>query len=80
MITAQDVRDRLTTTPFQPFRVITSSGSSYDVYHPDVVIVARRYLYVGMFEPNQSAIPERVATVSMLHITDLQPLPSPVPA
>ncbi len=79
MITAQDIRDRLTTAPFQPFRVITSSGTSYDIYHPDVVIVARRYLYVGLFEPNNPAIPERVATVSMLHITDLQPLPSPVP-
>ncbi len=77
MITAEDVRLRLREIPFQPFRIVTSSGSTYDIRHPDSVYVSRRVLYVGIYQPRNPTIPDRVAHVSVLHITDLQPLDEP---
>ncbi len=77
MITAQDVRDRLREVPFEPFRIVTSSGESYHILHPDSVYVTRRVLYVGIYRPQRPDVPDRAASVSVLHITDLQPLPEP---
>lgn len=78
MITAEDVRLRLREIPFQPFRIVTSSGSTYDITHPDSVYVTRRVLYVGIYHPRRTTeYPDRAASVSILHITDLQPLDEP---
>ena len=68
MIAAQHVREVVTSVPFQPFRIITSSGSSYDIRHPEMVMVTRQILYVGIYEPNRPDIPMRAASVSMLHV------------
>ena len=76
MITAVDVNERLRGVPFQPFKIVTSSGASYEVTHPDTVLVSRRVLYVGIYEANVPSIPERVASVSVLHVTELVPLPA----
>jgi len=74
MITAEDVRERLREAPFQPFRIVTSAGTSYEVTHPDSVYVTRRVLYVGVYRPVDENIPDRAASVSVLHITELVPL------
>lgn len=74
MITADDVRQRLTETPFQPFRIVASSGSSYDITHPDSVFVSRRVLYVGIYKPQIEGVADRVAHVSVLHVTELVPI------
>jgi hypothetical protein len=79
MITAAHVRERLREVPFQPFRIITSSGTTYDVTHPDSVFVTRNVLYVGVYRPVRPDMPDRAASVSVLHITDLQPVDSPAP-
>lgn len=77
MITAEDVRERLREAPFHPFRIVTSSGSTYDVTHPDSVYVTRRVLYVGIYHPRRTDVPDRAASVSILHITELHPLDEP---
>src|SRR5436309_2163880 len=38
MITAQDVRELLAQRPFEPFRIVTSSGQHYDIPHSDFVL------------------------------------------
>ena len=36
----RDFRDLLTSQPFQPFRIVMSSGEAYEVRHPDGVVNA----------------------------------------
>jgi hypothetical protein len=74
VLTAEDVRQRLREVPFQPFRIVTSSGEFYEVRHPDSVYVTRRVLYVGIYKPRNADVPDRAASVSILHVTELQPL------
>jgi hypothetical protein len=57
-----------------------SSGSTYDVNHPDSCMVARQTLVVGIYEPGRSNEIERFATLSVLHISDLQDLPMHIPS
>ena len=76
MLRSEDVRQKLREVPFQPFRIVTSSGQTYDVWHPDSVLATRHVLYVGVYLPNRPNEPDRAASVSVLHLTDLQPLPT----
>ncbi len=80
MLRSDDVRHKLREIPFQPFRIVTSSGQTYDIHHPDSVYVTRHVLYVGVYLPYRPNEPDRAASVSMLHVTDLQPLPTPATA
>ena len=74
MIAAADISAKLKEVPFQPFRIVTSSGEQYEVHHPDGVYVTRRVLYVGIFQKGVTNVPDQAATVSILHISDLQPV------
>ena len=48
MFTPEDIQARLRTQPFIPLRVVTSSGQMYDVTHPDLVVVGRRSVFIGV--------------------------------
>ena len=61
--------------PFEPFRVGLSSGESYEVRHPEVALLVKGGLYVGLPSSNGD-IPDRAAFCSMLHITSVEPLVS----
>ncbi len=75
MLTSSDVQSRLREIPFTPFRIVTSAGTSHDVYHPDMVIVGRRFLIVGTPSTEEPSQAELVTRVSVLHIAELQDVP-----
>ena len=74
MLTAEDVKTKLREIPFTPFRIVTSSGEGYDVTHPDSVLVTKRVLYVGVYRRVGATVPDQAASVSMLHVSALEPL------
>jgi hypothetical protein len=59
--------------PFAPVRMYVSDGSSYDISHPDQVIVSRRAAHIGM-RRNGSGPFQQVAIVANVHITRIEPL------
>lgn len=64
--------------PFQPFRLHLSNGSSYDVRHPEMVIVGQRTSVLGY--PRDDAtelISTKLVYVDMLHVTHLEELEQP---
>ena len=48
MFRPEDIRSRLHEQPFVPLRVVTSSGQMYDITHPDLVLVGRRSVMIGV--------------------------------
>jgi hypothetical protein len=44
MFTADYIYERIQDRPFVPLRIATSSGESYDVYHPELVVCQRAIL------------------------------------
>lgn len=60
-----------------PFRIVTSSGQAYDIIHPDLVLVGKGRLVVGMASTDHPGVFDTTSNVSMLHITDLQDLMAP---
>lgn len=67
-----EVRAALRRRPFEPFRVILSSGNAYEIRHPEFALVTRTSLFVG--EPSGEEIPERLVPCDLLHVTTIEPV------
>ncbi|MBV8780445.1 MAG: hypothetical protein JO353_03525 [Phycisphaerae bacterium] len=80
-MTADDVFARLKRRPFVPFRLILTSGTTYDILHPEMLFVAKSGLTVAICDrdqrPTPEEIPMREALVSFLHVAATEDLASP---
>jgi hypothetical protein len=68
----QDFRDLLAKRPFEPFRIVMSSGERYEVRHPKMAFLSRSTLYIGL--EMQDGIPARYQMCSLLHIATVEPM------
>ena len=75
MINSSDIDAKLKERPFVPFRVIMSSGQYYDLYHPDLVLVGKRHLFVGTASEVNPTMFDRSSLLSILHVAALEALP-----
>jgi hypothetical protein len=65
--------------PFEPFRLVTSDGTCYDIRHPDLVSVTLTEAIVGFPDPAGSGAWSRFDIVGLEHVVRLEQLPQPVP-
>ena len=72
-MTLQDFRDLLTRRPFEPFKVVMSSGQKYEVRHPEMAWLTRTTLYVGTGR-TEVGVPAEARMLSLLHIATVEPL------
>ncbi len=70
------LKELLARRPFRPFRVVLSSGTAYDVKHPDFGLLVKGGLCVGIPAPHNGAMeaPDEAAFCSKLHIAAVEPL------
>ena len=81
IFTPDDVQTRLRERPFTPMRLVTTTGEKYDIYHPDLVLVARHFLVVGLPGTKNQSVADQVTRVALVHVAELRDLPvsSPPP-
>jgi hypothetical protein len=72
-MTLQTFRDLLAQRPFRPFRIIMSSGKSYEVRHPEMAWLTRTDIYVGVGETDEG-VPSESRICSLLHVTSVEPV------
>lgn len=77
MFTPGDMRSRLREMPFRPVRVVTTTGDGYDVFHPDLVLVGRRFLIVGTPASDLPNIADSVTRIELVHVAELRDLAPP---
>lgn len=65
-MTLDTIKDLLGRKPFEPFRIVTSSGDKYDVRHPELVLRMKNGLYVGL--GGKGGVADRAVFISLLHI------------
>ena len=66
----EDILQLLRARPFRPFRLSLSDGSSFEVRHPELAIVARSVVVVGVAGPEGLEGPvERTVNCALVHIT-----------
>lgn len=80
-MTADAVFARLRRQPFVPFRLILSSGTTYDVLDHEMLFVSKSGVTVAIYDkdqrPSPDEIPVRESLVSFLHIAATEDLPRP---
>ena len=63
--------------PFEPFRLVMSSGSTYDVDSPFRIMVGNRYVHIGVLANPGDIYPDHTIRLDLLHVTELVPLTQP---
>jgi hypothetical protein len=72
-----DLLEVLRQRPFRPFRIHLTDGTTYDIRHPEMMVVGRSTALV-FFPPAGMSLPalDRYDTIALLHITRLEPVES----
>jgi len=72
-MTTTMVRDLLRQRPFKPFRVVMSSGESYEVRHPEMAWVTKNDLFVGI-DAADDGLPSDARICPLFHVATVEPL------
>jgi hypothetical protein len=72
-MTVQTFRELLSQRPFKPFRLVMSSGETYDVRHPEMAWLTRTSILVGIDE-TEDGVPAEFRICSLLHVATVEPL------
>ncbi len=75
-MTLQGFQKLLRTRPFQPFRMITSSGERYEVRHPEMAFLLRTKILLGL-DPDRTGLADDWTMISLLHVTAIEPVHQP---
>jgi hypothetical protein len=70
----EEIEELLRQRPLIPFRLYLTDGTSYAVKHPEMMILTRLFLDIGVPKAEGSAIAARVMRVSLLHIVRIENL------
>ncbi len=70
-----EVARLLNARTFEPLRIITSAGESYDVLDRNDAVLAQRTIAVALHTRRGNGVPTGIAQVSLPHITAIEPLP-----
>jgi hypothetical protein len=70
-----DLLNILKRRPFKPFRVTVSTGETFDVTHPEMMLIAETFVAIAMPRPGAS-LPENsnLAWIDLVHVVHCQPL------
>jgi hypothetical protein len=71
-MSASAIKERLSRRPFEPFRVVLSSGDAYEVRHPEMALLLRNGIYVAIPD-SQPGPPEQAVWCSLLHVASIEP-------
>ncbi len=58
--------------PFNPHRIQIVGGQTYDIYHPNLVIVLRTRVVIGVDGENN--IPDYVEHIALIHVVRIPDL------
>jgi len=72
-MTVQTFREMLGRRPFQPVRLVLSSGLSYEIRHPEMAWLTRTSILVGI-DGADDGVPAEFKILSLLHVTAIEPL------
>jgi len=72
-MTVQTFRQLLTQRPFKPFWLVMSSGQTYEVRHPEMALLTRTDLLVGVGE-SEEGVPADFHICSLLHVATVEPV------
>jgi hypothetical protein len=74
-MTLQTFRELMSARPFKPFRLVMSSGQTYEVRHPEMAWLTRTSILVGI-DDSQDGVPAEFKICSLLRVATVEPISS----
>jgi hypothetical protein len=72
-MTIQTFREMLARRPFQPVKLVLSSGQSHEIRHPEMAMLTRTSILVGT-DLAEDGVPAEFKIISLFHVTAIEPL------
>ena len=71
----EDIRHLVRQEPFEPFCLVLTDGTTYNIRHPELVIIERSTLKIGSPATNLPLpLSNREVIVALLHIMRVEPI------
>ena len=71
---ATEIIKLLRVRPFEPFRIHMTDGRSFDIDHPELSIVTRRKMIIGVGANRESGISDHTENCSLIHVVRVEEL------
>jgi len=71
----EELKELIRRQPFVPMRIYMTDGKTYEIHHPDNVLVSRMRIDIGVGD-EASGIADRVDFLSLLHIVRIEDIRS----
>jgi hypothetical protein len=78
-VTQNDLQDAVRRQPFEPFRLVLTTGSAYDIRHPELLMVGRRAAVIGIANDPEGTAFDRTIKVDLLHVVGIEDMPTAPP-
>jgi hypothetical protein len=75
-MTREELQEAARRHPFEPFRLVLTTGATYDIRHPDLIMVGRRSAIVGITDDPGDKVYDRTLKVDLLHVVAIHDLPA----
>jgi hypothetical protein len=79
-MTQDELQESARRQPFEPFRLLLSTGATYDIRHSDLIMVGRRSAVIGVTNEPTGTAYDRTIKVDLLHIVAIEELPALPPS
>jgi hypothetical protein len=80
VVTQHELHEFARRQPFEPFRVHLTTGSTYNIRHPDLIMVGRRSAKIGITNEPSGTAYDRTIKVDLLYVVGVQELPLALPS
>jgi hypothetical protein len=71
---AEETRAQLSRRPFTPLRIHLTDGTTYDIRHPEMALLTRSSIEIGIEGQPGSLIADQVMYCSLLHVVRIENL------
>jgi hypothetical protein len=79
-MTQEELQSAARRQPFEPFRLILTTRATYDIRHPDLLMVGKRSAIVGLTNEPDGTVYDRTLKIDLLHVVGIEELRSPPPS
>ena len=72
----EDLQEAVRGRPFVPFRLLVSTGISFDIRHPDQIAVERRSVLIGVTQELDGVPIHRDVRIDLLQVVAIEVSPT----
>lgn len=69
-----DLQEAARRQPFEPFRLLLTTGATFDIRHSDLIMVGKRSAIIGLTNEATGSAYDRTIKVDLLHVVGIEEL------